>query len=135
MASELSHAHAAVSSTSAAVAASTSRQQRRDRGIPRKFEERSRRRGRVSLTSLSFPVNEVARDHDDGEYLDEIALDGAALANAVTRIVPSTFENSGPGLNSESSRRTVDLFVLITARGEVATQLSESARLGTYRAE
>ena len=87
------------------------------------------------MTSLSFPVNEVARDHDDGEYLDEIALDGAALANAVTRIVPSMYENSGSGLNSESSRSAVDLFVLITARGEVTTQLSESARLGTYRAE
>ena len=87
------------------------------------------------MTSLSFPVNEVARDHDDGEYLEEIALYAAASCNMVTGVAPPMFENSGSWMNSESSGRTVVLFVLITARGEVATQLSGSARLGTYRAE
>ena len=87
------------------------------------------------MTSLSFPVNEVARDHDDGEYLEEIARGAAASYNMVTGVAPPMFENSGSWMNSERSRRTVGLFVLITARGEVTTQLSGSARLGTYRAE
>ena len=70
----------------------------------------------------------------DDEYLEELVHEAAASTTMMTASKPVMSEHLGSRTYSESSRSTVDLFVLIAARGEVAKQLSGSARPGTYRA-